>query len=161
MKFLNFLTILIFLQSCSFDNKSGIWINQNSSVKKNELFKDFKVLTTRNSNFDKVIPFEGNFTFKLNAPFSNSEWLDNFYDRSNNFTNFNFNGSNQLIFENKKIIKFLNKNSIILENDNLISSDKKGNVSVYSKNLNLIKTKINFYKNNYKKIKKNLNIKKI
>ena len=45
-----------------------------------------------------------------------------------------------------------------MENDNLISSDKKGNVIVYSKNLNLIKTKFNFYKNNYKKIKKNLNI---
>ena len=77
---------------------------------------------------------------------------------SNNFTNFKYNGSNQLIFESKKIIKFLNINSIFLENDNLISSDKKGNVIVYSKNLNLIKTKFNFYKNNYKKIKKNLNI---
>ena len=82
MKFLNFFIILIFLQSCSFDNKSGIWINKNKQTEKSDLFKDFKVLTTKNSNFKKVIPFKGNFIFKLNVPFNNLEWLDNFYDKS-------------------------------------------------------------------------------
>ena len=158
MKFLNFFIILIFLQSCSFDNKSGIWINKNKQTEKSDLFKDFKVLTTKNSNFKKVIPFKGNFIFKLNVPFNNLEWLDNFYDKSNNFTNFNYNGLNQLVFESKKIIKSLNSNTILLENNNLISSDQKGNVIIYSKNFNSITTKFNFYKNNYKKIKKKLNI---
>jgi hypothetical protein len=158
VKFFSLLIILIFLQSCSFDNKSGIWIDNNTSDKDIDLFKDFKVLNTRNSNFDKVVPFEGNFTFKLNVPFNNSNWLDNYYDKTNNFTNFNYNGSNQLVFEGKKIIKSLNGNPIFLENNNLILSDQKGNVITYSNNLNTVKTKFNFYKKNYKKIEKNLNI---
>ena len=49
MKFLNFLIILIlFLQNCSFDNKTGIWINQNeASINENKVFDDFKVSSSK------------------------------------------------------------------------------------------------------------------
>ena len=49
MKLLIFFIILILLQNCSFDNKTGIWKNEKSfSKKENDIFKDLKVLNTKN-----------------------------------------------------------------------------------------------------------------
>ena len=43
MKLFYVLVILIIFQSCSFDNKTGIWKNENSiSNKDNDLFNEFK-----------------------------------------------------------------------------------------------------------------------
>ena len=60
-----FLTIVI-LQSCSFDNKSGIW-NSETKISKKELdsFKEFKDLNISNNSFNKEINIIDGYVFKL------------------------------------------------------------------------------------------------
>ena len=44
MKYLFVFVIIFIINSCSFDNKSGIWKNENliTNNKDNDIFKDFK-----------------------------------------------------------------------------------------------------------------------
>ena len=64
MKLFYFLVILFFLNNCSFDNKSGIWKNENeTNEEKNIIFKDFKKLTTSQKVFDQVITINPQFSF--------------------------------------------------------------------------------------------------
>ena len=42
--------LIILLSHCSFDNKSGIWQNEQNLSKKDERFKDFKKSFTHNSS---------------------------------------------------------------------------------------------------------------
>ena len=133
MRFLGFFIILVFLQNCSFDDKSGIWKNENNiSDKKEDQFKDFKVLSTRNSSFNKIIPYKENLKFIINKPKKNLNWLDIFYDKTNNYPNLSFSGMNQLVLESDKISRSDLNNSILLENNVLITSDEKGNIITYS-----------------------------
>ena len=152
MRFLGFFIILVFLQNCSFDDKSGIWKNENNiSDKKEDQFKDFKVLSTRNSSFNKIIPYKENLKFIINKPKKNLNWLDIFYDKTNNYPNLSFSGMNQLVLESDKISRSDLNNSILLENNVLITSDEKGNIITYSLERNAAMYKFNFYKKRYKK----------
>ena len=58
MKTTYFLIILIFFQSCSFDNKTGIWESESESVKRKDQFKEFKTLSSRKDPFSKTIKIE-------------------------------------------------------------------------------------------------------
>ena len=52
MRFFYCLLVLFFFQSCSFDNKSGIWKNSDLQKKnENVNFKDFKTITQANEKF--------------------------------------------------------------------------------------------------------------
>ena len=69
MKFFYILIILILFQSCSFDNKSGIWKNENIISKKdNDIFKEFENLSSSTSTFNQIIPISKNFKFKITSP---------------------------------------------------------------------------------------------
>ena len=83
MKIFCSLIILIFIQSCSFDNKSGIWKGENIKNEKNETFKEFQTLSSTSVLFDKQIT--ANKDFKLNKInlINNSEWKDIFYYKTN------------------------------------------------------------------------------
>ena len=59
------LAILLILNGCSFDNKSGIWKSENITDKSSDLFSEFETLINENDNFDKVINFKNNFTLSL------------------------------------------------------------------------------------------------
>ena len=158
MKLFYVLVVLIFSQNCSFDNKSGIWKDNNSSSQKNnDTFKDFKALSTSNKSFNKVIPLDKNYQFKLNNPINNFEWTDIYYDKSNNFNNFQYSNNNKNIFKSKKLSKYKISNYVLFEKNNLITSDEKGNIIVFSVNENKIIVKFNFYKKKYKNINKTLN----
>ena len=85
MKFLNILILILFLQHCSFDQKSGIWKNENSNTEsKKNIFKDFEKLSSTNELFDQIIKVDEKFTFKLSDPVNNLEWSDIFFDKTNN-----------------------------------------------------------------------------
>ena len=158
MKLFYVLVVLIFSQNCSFDNKSGIWKDNNStSQKNNDTFKDFKALSTSNKSFNKVIPLDKNYQFKLNKPTNNFEWTDIYYDKSNNFNNFQYSNNNKNIFKSKKLSKYKISDYVLFEKNNLITSDEKGNIIVFSVNENKIIVKFNFYKKKYKNINKTLN----
>ena len=66
MKLFYVLIILIFFQNCSFDNKTGIWKNENIKIKKNDdIFKEFKKISKSSDAFNKIIHVKKNFTFRI------------------------------------------------------------------------------------------------
>ena len=159
MKSILVLLALIFFQSCSFDNKSGIWINENDGFEtKDNSYKEFKTLSSLDQTFNEKIEIDKNFKFNLSKKIINQEWKDIFYNQTNNLDNFNYNNLNQLIFKSKRITKYTINDYILFENNNIISSDQRGNIVVFSVSENKVVNKFNFYKKQYKEIKKYLNI---
>jgi outer membrane protein assembly factor BamB len=150
--------ILIFTNHCSFDNKTGIWKNENVTSNKDEnQFKDFRTLYSPKESFDKIIPLDKNHIFKLVKPVSNFNWNDIFFDKTNNLINLKYKDLNKRIFKSKKLTKYKSSSYILFEKNNLLINDKKGNIIIFSINENKIISKFNFYKKRYKKIKKVLN----
>ncbi len=149
--------ILIFLQSCSFDNKSGIWNSQDTISKEDMfLFKDFKRLYATNESFNKTIPLKKNFKFKLSNEKINLNWNDIFFTKTNNLPNFKYNDTNQIILKSKKLTRHNPSEYILFEQNHLIFSDDRGNIIIFSTEKNKVLTKFNFYKNKYKNIKKKI-----
>ena len=133
MKLLNAFVILVLLQSCSFDNKTGIWNSEkNLSKKENNIFKDFESLNTKNETFNKIIPADSNFKFKTTKAIRNYEWKDIYYDQTNNFVNLIYSDQNNLSFKSKKISRRIIKDYILSVNENIITTDQSGNIIVYS-----------------------------
>ena len=158
MKLLFFFIIFLFLNNCSFDNKSGIWKSEDSSYeKKVDILKDFKTLSTEKDVFNEEIYLSGNINLNIPNKIKNNKWEDVYYNNFNNFDNFSFVGLNNILFKSRKISK--NKPTRFLyDNRNLITSDEKGNLTIFSIDKNKITTKFNFYKKKHKKLKKKLNI---
>ena len=158
MKYYLILITLVLLQNCSFDNRTGIWDSPNKISEKNKnLYSDFKTLSLETETFNQIKQNKKKFNIPSNKQKTVTEWKDIYYNGSNNFDNFIYNDINKLRFRSKKISKHKLNNYIISENDNLVTSDEKGNILVFSLNQGRILNKYNFYKNKYKKIKKNLN----
>ena len=158
MKLLFFFIIFLFLNNCSFDNKSGIWKSEDSSYeKKVDILKDFKTLSTEKDVFNEEIYLSGNINLNIPNKIKNNKWEDVYYNNFNNFDNFSFVGLNNILFKSRKISK--NKPTRFLyDNRNLITSDEKGNLTIFSIDKNKITTRFNFYKKKHKKLKKKLNI---
>ena len=99
--------ILIFFQNCSFDNKTGIWKNENNASNKDKnLFEEFEKLSTTYENFDKIIKLSKDIKLKQTKAIDNFEWNDIFYNKTNNFKNYKYNDQNKLLFKSKKITKY-------------------------------------------------------
>ncbi len=150
--------VIFFLQNCSFDDKSGIWNNNNDISKNKSIFKEFKKLTSIQQSFNKTIIFNENISLNFSNPIQNFEWKDIYYSESNNLKNLNYTDLNEIIFRSKKISKFEINRHILFKDNNLIAGDVKGNITVFSINQNKIISKFNFYKNKFKKIEKILNL---
>ena len=158
MKIFLFLIFFFLFSSCSFDNKSGIWQNNNKiDAKREGRFKDFITLNTSEKLFNETIPYPTNFEISFDKITNSVFWTDEFYNDSNNFDNFNFNNTNKIIYKSKKLSKFQTKKNILFDGKNLIINDIKGNIIIYSINNEQIILKYNFYKKKYKRIKKKLN----
>ena len=159
MKLYFILIILLFLNNCSFDNKSGIWKSDNIiSNKERNIFKDFKKISISKDIFDKIVPYTNKDKLKILPSINNLKWQDIYFNEENNLKNFKFNNSNQLVFKSKKLTRNKVNNYLIFENGDLIISDEKGNIIVFSIKKNRVITKFNFYKKRYKGIKKKLNL---
>ena len=97
---------IILLYSCSFDNKSGIWQNENLSTEdKNNSFKEFRKLAITSDTFNEIIKIRDNFKFKTPKLIDVKEWNDVFYDDNNNLQNFKYLNQNKQNFKSKKITK--------------------------------------------------------
>ena len=97
---------IILLYSCSFDNKSGIWQNENLSTEdKNNSFKEFRKLAITSDSFNEIIKIRDNFKFKTPKLIDVKEWNDVFYDDNNNLQNFKYLNQNKKNFKSKKITK--------------------------------------------------------
>ena len=158
MKIIYYIFVIIFLQNCSFDKKSGIWKNSSDEIRKaSKNFKDFEKIVLENENFfNKTVVLDKKFKFYLTSISTPSEWNDFYYSNNNIYNNFSYSGKNQLIFQSGKLSrKKLNKN-ILFERNLLIGTDSKGNIIVYSLENKKILHKFNFYKNKFKTIEKKL-----
>ena len=151
--------IFVILSNCSFDTKTGIWINNNENFNvKEDRFKDFKELFTQDKLFNKTIDPSNKLNIILKSPVSNSNWPDEYYKNSNSLDNFSYSSLNQIFFKSKKISNSKTNSTLLYESGNIIAADEKGNIIVYSlENENII-FRYNFYKKKHKKIIKNLNI---
>ena len=105
MKIYLSLILLLFLIGCSFDNKSGIWKNENDPNinQKNDSFASFKSLSSSNKVFNEVIPFNNKKKIKLSKRVSPENWTDIFFNSANNYENFEYKNKNKLSFKSKKI----------------------------------------------------------
>ena len=157
MNILKFLFIFIILQHCSFDNRSGIWQNENDKQKKDNVFKDFKKLSTTKDFFNEKIKIEKNYLIDLSKNIVNKQWKDIYYNNSNNYKNFKYENLNKLTFKSKKFSKYNINKYKLYENGNIILSDDGGNLFIFSIKEKRIIRKFNFYKNKFKKIKKKIN----
>ena len=156
--FLNLILTSLVL-GCSFDNKSGIWNNDNNprqNFKKN-IFADFKTLSSKNRSFDKTIYKKDGDIINFSSQIENNNWKDIFYDQTNNTLNFRYTNSNKLIHKSKRLTRNSTGNYLLLDNDNLILNTEKGDIIIYSLINNKIINKLNFYKKKFKKIPKKLN----
>ena len=149
---------MLILSSCSFDNKTGIWKNENIiDNKKDNKFEEFETLSAKTESFNSLIKPKEDLKIILDPVKLNLKWSDEYYKSSNNLDNFSYKNSYELVFKSKKLSRNKTKNRTLYENKNVLLSDDKGNITVYSTKSQKIIFKYNFYKKKYKKIKKNLN----
>ena len=161
MRLLFVIISFVLLSNCSFDNKTGIWKNENeiSGKKENDkIFKDFKKIADFEKDFQKTINLSKDFKIKKSKVVTNTQWNDIFYDYNNNFKNFSYNNFNQVLFKSKKLSKKKINYFKLFENNNLILNDEKGNIIVFSVIENIKIDEFNFYKKKFKKINKKLNM---
>ena len=159
MKLFFVLIILIFINNCSFDNKSGIWKTEKFADNKDSvLFNDFKTLGINTDNFNEEIRLSKKFIFNTPKKIDNAKWEDIYYNQFNNFDNFGYEGREDIIFKSKKLSKSKLSYFFLHDKENYITTDEKGNLIIFSKEKNEVITRFNFYKKKYKKLKKKLNI---
>jgi len=159
MKLLKVIIIFLILTHCSFDNKSGIWQDEDTNINKNSvIFKDFKNVNIIKKSFKKIIPIKKDFKFKKNTSYKNYDWHDIYFSQSNNLKNFAYDESFNLISKSRKLTKYKIDNYFLVKNNNAIITDQKGNIIIFSIDKNKIIYKFNFYKKKYKKTQKKLNI---
>ena len=149
----------ILFYGCSFDNKSGIWKNENLITEEtNDSLKEFKKLSITSSPFNKIINIKKDFEFKTLPLVNVKEWKDIFYSDNNNLQNFKYLNLNKKDYRSKKITRKKINQYILSEKNNIIFSDLKGNVFIFSLEEKKLINKFNFYKNRFKNIEKKLNL---
>ena len=74
MRFFILISLILFFNNCSFDNKTGIWKNNDSLIvnkKDKDLFEDFRKITVSEGVFNKEIPLEDKSQIKLKKSINN------------------------------------------------------------------------------------------
>ena len=158
MKIIYYILVILFLQSCSFDKKSGIWKNSSEEIKKvNNNFKDFKKIVLESEIFfNKTVELDKEFIFSLTSSSFPNKWNDFFYENNNVNANFAYSDKNELIFQSSKLSRKKMNSNILFDRNLLLSSDSQGNIILYSLKKKKILYKYNFYKKKYNKFKKKL-----
>ena len=152
-KFSLLIFILILLNNCSIDSKSGIWSNnKNINKLKSQEQLLFKKEKTLNKEFNPLIKISLKNKYDLNS-FTNN--LTN----NNQILNYDGNLNLEAKFKFSKIENFNKVNSEIAftEKDELIFFDGKGTIYKLDDNMELI-WKTNFYSKKEKKLNPILNI---
>ena len=154
--FVLFLTIL--LNNCSFDNKTGIWTgsDQVEKKKKEDANQNIELVFKKQSTIVEEKELD-NQILNLDKPISYKEWRQSFQNKFNNISNVLFLNEGNYKKLSKVSNSLVNKNILVYEN-NLFFSDQKGNIGVFSLSKNQLIFKYNFYKNKFKKTKKDIKI---
>ena len=101
MKLFFALILILSFSGCSFDNKSGIWNNENIESKiENDAFSEFEKISIAGELFEESIRPK-NFTLNLPEPIINTSWNDVNFTYNNNLQNFKFNNTNNIVLKSK------------------------------------------------------------
>jgi len=147
-KFLGIFLLLIFITSCSLDNKTGLW-TKNKKIKEEkkiiikELFKEEKALEKE---------FNANLKINLTAKLIDNSFINNF---DNNNGRVNYNGTLKSIskFKFSRIDNFNQlEPEIIFDKNNVIFFDNKGSILKFD-NFSKLIWKKNYYTKAEKKSK--------
>ena len=158
MKLFFIILTLIIFNGCSFDNKTGIWLNEKDNLDKKEVnIKDnkFKSFNQKENNSLQEISPENNLQLSTNPPKKNLKWTDVYYNFNNSFDNFSYSNQNNLKIKSGKISRYDLSSKFLFKDNKFFLTDIKGNLIIYSMTQDSI-LKFNFYKKKYKKIKKKL-----
>ena len=82
MKRILLITLILILSNCSFDNKTGIWKNNNAIEVSDYRFKDFKKLNTQRTTFNEIIKPKDDLFIKLNPQIIPLKWLNKHFQKS-------------------------------------------------------------------------------
>jgi len=154
-----FFLIFILLTNCSFDNKTGIWEEEDKKVKKDEkenLGPKIQVFTSSKHNIKELI---FNKKVKLEKPVKNISWSMPGMNLQNNFGNLHLTGINKNFLKkqagkNKFNVARVLSSPIIVDN-NIVVSNNFGTIYKINERGKII-WKINIYKKINKKFYKNL-----
>ena len=143
-KFLGIFLLLIFITSCSLDNKTGLWT-------KKQKIKEEKIIIKELFEKEKVLEKEFNPNLKINlsAKLIDNSFINNF---DNNNGRVNYNGTLKSIskFKFSKIDNFNQlEPEIIFDKNNIIFFDDKGSILKFDNFSKLI-----WKKNYYTKVEK-------
>ena len=144
-KFLGTFLLLIFITSCSLDNKTGLW------TKKQKIKEEKKIIIKELFEKEKVLEKEFNPNLKINlsAKLIDNSFINNF---DNNNGRVNYNGTLKSIskFKFSKIDNFNQlEPEIIFDKNNVIFFDDKGSIFKFDNFSKLI-----WKKNYYTKVEK-------
>ena len=132
-----FLLILpLFLNNCSFDNKTGVWKEHNKkiieSVKKEE---NVETILLKNKIFDKEI--ENSSSIVISEQIKNTNWLEDNLTQNNNVPHLFYENKKNIIFKSKKIgknkhtAKDINFEPLFFQ-EKIIFCDLSGNIYSFS-----------------------------
>ena len=172
MKKLLLICISILFASCSFDNKTGIWKDASNILLENQDTRSIEIKKT-NNKYEDFFSKKGTFNeekkslnfsnFQSTKPIKVKNWVEQFATPTNNISNFFYADNKILLSKSRKLSStgfdknYLNSNIVFYKN-NLISYDHKGTIFIYSLSLKKKIFKYNFYKKNFKNIKKKINL---
>ncbi len=157
-KIFNFIILFLFLNNCSFDDKSGIWTGSDKIVKKTEqIDKNIELVFKKRNVVIKEKDLLSGKKLKLDDPKIFPSWTQSYQNKFNNIGHVSFLNEGNF----KKLSKISNSNineNILVYQNNLFFSDFKGNIGIFSLNQNQIIFKFNFYKKKMKKTKKDIKL---
>tara|TARA_B100000767_G_scaffold270196_1_gene293424 strand:- start:5994 stop:7352 length:1359 start_codon:yes stop_codon:yes gene_type:complete len=164
-----FFLIFIILTSsaCSLDNKTGIWKDasntpiekqQMETIDRNSSSSRFEDVYEKNQPYNEEKDVINSYLFNMDEFYKNKNWLEEYGDKTNNISNHSYSSQKILLSKSPRLSKSSSSNNIIFYDNNLITQDHKGKIFVYSPSL---KKKIfiyDFYKKEFKSIKKKIDL---
>ena len=108
--------------SCSFDNKTGIWKDisnikvDNSSVESieaNTSVTRYEDVFIKNKIFNEEVNVSNNFFSKLEVPIRVENWSEEYGAKTNNISNFYYNGSKNILSKSSKLSRLSLKKNLI------------------------------------------------
>ena len=162
----------IFLSSCSFDNKTGIWkdaskipveSSEGKSISEDKSNQRYEDIFVKNQIFNEEKTSADPKNIIIDEPIKISNWLEEYALPTNNISNYFYDEKNILISKSPKLSKFSDKKNFSSRNfiyyqNNLISYDHKGTVFIYSTETKKKIFEYNFYRKNFKNFDKELYI---
>ena len=159
MNIISYFIILFFvLNSCSFDNKTGIWTGSDKiSKKKLNTDKNIEYIFQKQNSVIEKVDLSPNQKLNFDKPNFFLTWGQSFQNQANNISNVSFlNDGNYKKFS--KIAKANVNKNILVKDDKLFFSDYKGNIGIFSLSQNKLIYNFNFYKKKFKKTNKNIKL---